>query len=119
MKTIKEILSLKPLDKKITIRGWVKTKRASKNVVFIAINDGSTIKNLQLVLESSKIDDNIENLNTGTSVKAEGKIVESQGGSQDIELSCDNIEILGLCPVDEYPLQPKRHSMEFLRSISQ
>ena len=114
-KRIKEILALQPSEDTIKAEGWVRTKRDSKNVSFIEINDGSCLKGLQAVLDRSSFSDElISKLTTGCSVSVTGKIVKSEGGNQDVELRAENVEIIGECPTD-YPLQKKRHTVEFLR----
>ena len=103
----------------ILISGWVRNKRQSKNVAFLSVNDGSTIKNLQVVIDLSKVEiDLIEKINTGTSLSIIGKIVKSQGRDQSFELNTHKIDILGIADPESYPLQPKKHSFEFLRDIS-
>jgi asparaginyl-tRNA synthetase len=108
------------IEKTLTVKGWIKSARTSKNISFIALNDGSCFNNLQIIIDS-KID-NYENitskLSTGASIKASGKIVESPGKGQSIEMQADKIEIIGECDPEEYPLQKKRHSFEFLRTIA-
>lgn len=100
------------------INGWVRTKRVAKNIVFISINDGSTIKNLQIVVEPAVINGEIlEKINTGASICVTGVLSNSLGEGQTLELVANKIEILGLADI-KYPLQPKQHSMEFLRSIA-
>ena len=112
---IKEILALTPSDEIIKAEGWVRTKRDSKNVSFVEISDGSCLKGLQVVLDRSKFSDNeLESVMTGASVVVTGKIVSSQGGSQSVELQAQSLEVIGICPQD-YPLQKKRHTVEFLR----
>ncbi len=120
MKYLK-IKDLLDQDKKIdliTIKGWIRTKRESKNVIFVALNDGSTIKNLQIIISPDLLSEEIlKNLTTGTSVEVTGNIEKSQGKGQSIELISNKINIIGQSSPEDYPLQPKRHSMEFLRSI--
>ena len=114
-KRIKEILALSPSDEIVRAEGWVRTKRDSKNVSFIEINDGSCLKGLQAVIDRSAIPEElIDSITTGASVIAEGTIVESEGGAQATELRCTKLELVGACPAD-YPLQKKRHTVEFLR----
>ncbi len=116
---IKGILSTPSYDKEITVMGWVRTKRASKNVAFIALNDGSTINNLQIVADVEVFGDElIRKITTGASLSVHGKIVESQGAGQACELIASSIEIFGEADPDKYPLQPKKHSLEFLREIA-
>ncbi len=106
-------------DEPIVVKGWVRTKRESKNAVFVALNDGSTIKNLQLVIEPASFDEEtIRRMTTGASLSVTGILVESQGAGQAIEMIPSGIEILGDADPETYPLQPKRHSMEFLREIA-
>ena len=114
-----EVLNNYNAGTELTVSGWVRTKRISKNIAFIALNDGSTIKNLQIVIE---IDEEKENLlskiHTGASVSVFGKLVQSEGSGQSVELQCVKLELLGEANPDEYPLQPKKHSLEFLRDIA-
>lgn len=106
-------------DAEITVMGWVRTKRGSKNVAFIALNDGSTINNLQLVVDLDKIaEDNLALMHAGASVWAKGQLVSSMGSGQNVELSVSEIGLFGPANPDEYPLQPKKHSLEFLREIA-
>ena len=119
-------------DEKVNVKGWVRTKRTSKNVAFITLNDGSTINNIQIVCElgvgsgesgegeiASTIDEKeLGRINTGTSLSVDGLLVESKGSGQKVELVAENIEVLGEANPEEFPLQPKRHSLEFLREIA-
>jgi asparaginyl-tRNA synthetase len=94
----------------------VRTKRGSKNVSFIAINDGSTINNIQAVTESESFDEElIKQISTGACLRIVGTLVESQGSGQKVEITAQEIEVLGEADADIYPLQPKKHSLEFLR----
>ena len=96
--------------------GWVRTKRSNKNIAFIALNDGSTIKNYQIVADTARIaEDTIKRITTGACIKATGMVVASQGSGQSAELQASEIEILGDADPDKYPIQPKKHSFEFLR----
>ena len=116
---IKELYSLQPLGEQITAMGWVRTKRESKNVVFIALNDGSTIRNLQVVADPAQTGEQLlKKITTGASLAVTGKLEESLGKGQSIELKAEKIEVLGEANPEEYPLQPKRHSLEFLREIA-
>jgi asparaginyl-tRNA synthetase len=101
-------------------RGWVRTKRGSKTVSFIALNDGSTITNLQVVLpaELEGIEEALEPVGTGASVSIVGELVESPGKGQRVELVAQELKVLGLADGETYPLQKKGHSFEFLRSIA-
>ncbi|MCQ2975300.1 MAG: asparagine--tRNA ligase [Bacteroidales bacterium] len=99
----------------VTVKGWVRTRRGSKAVNFIAINDGSTIKNIQVVVDVEKFDENIlKDITTGACISVEGVLTQSQGAEQSVEIQGTKIEILGPAGSD-YPLQKKGHSMEFLR----
>ena len=119
MNTIKQILNSKDYNKTINVNGWARTKRVSKNVGFIALNDGSTINNIQIVVDADNIDFSIlDNIHTGAALKITGKLIESQGKNQNIELHAEKIHIYGEANPDEYPLQPKKHSLEFLREIA-
>ena len=99
----------------INVKGWVRTHRSSKSVDFIAVNDGSTIKNIQIVVDPSKFDANIlKQITTGSCISATGELVQSQGAGQSVEIQCSNIEIHGLCGAD-FPMQKKGQSFEYMR----
>ncbi len=116
---IKFALDSSEFDKSIVVKGWIRTKRDNKNVTFIALNDGSTIKNLQIVADPQSISEDIlKRCTTGACIAVHGVLVESQGAGQTVEVNAQSIEILGDADPDEYPLQPKRHSLEFLREIA-
>ena len=116
MTTIKQILKSPNIDQELTISGWVRTRRGSKNVSFIALNDGSTIRNLQIVAESTVFnEDIIKKINTGACIRAKGLLKSSEGKEQSLEVLAKEITILGESDATEYPLQPKKHSLEFLR----
>ncbi|MCU0444368.1 MAG: asparagine--tRNA ligase [Microscillaceae bacterium] len=117
MKTnIKQILGFSEFDREITVKGWVRTRRGSSNVSFVALNDGSTIKNLQIVIENDNFDVNIiKAITTGACIAVEGTLVKSQGSGQTCEVLAKKIEILGESDADKYPIQPKAHTMEYLR----
>ena len=113
---IKEALTLDTEGKEMTIMGWIRTFR---NNQFLAINDGSTNNNLQVVLSLGQFDESVlKRLNTGASVKVTGKLIPSPGKGQSVELKAGNLEILGDSDSDKFPLQPKKHSLEFLREIA-
>ncbi len=116
---IKDILRLKADSQNITAEGWVRTKRDSKSICFLEITDGSSLKNLQVIIDKEKfsLDKEIDRISTGASVVIRGILVPSPGKNQDVELQGHEIEILGEAPSD-YPLQKKRHSFEFLREIA-
>ena len=113
---VKEILKNgKPGDKSL-VKGWVRTKRASKNVTFININDGSAISSIQVVADTDKFGEQLlKTVNTGTALAVEGTLTESQGSGQSLELNAEKIEVLGLADPDKFPIQPKKHTLEFLR----
>jgi len=117
---IKHILSLAGDNREVLIEGWIRTKRDSKEVSFIAVNDGSTMENIQIVIDRSF--PGFEELNprliNGASVSVKGKLVPSQGKEQNVEVIPLEITVTGDSPGEEYPLQKKRHSFEFLREIA-
>lgn len=116
---ISVLLVTTELNRKVTVKGWVRTKRASKNVAFIALNDGSTIKNLQIVADTGNFGEALlDQIHTGACLSVEGEVVASKGKGQSVELVAETIEVLGKANPDEYPLQPKKHSLEFLRDIA-
>jgi asparaginyl-tRNA synthetase len=113
---IKALLQLTEYGKEVVVNGWVRTKRSSKNVAFIAINDGSTIKNIQVVVEMNpEFEKILANVHTGAGLSVTGELAESMGSGQQVEVHAKKIEVLGVADPDEYPLQPKKHSLEFLR----
>ncbi len=106
------------IDTTINIKGWVRTKRGNKNVAFLAINDGSIIHNLQVVVDLPKFDEALlKRITTGACVSVDGKLVKSQGSGQAVEIQAEKIELYGEADPETYPLQKKGHSMEFLREI--
>ncbi|MBD8490426.1 asparagine--tRNA ligase [Echinicola sp. CAU 1574] len=116
---IKLLLESDKIGEQATIMGWVRTKRSNKSVSFIAVNDGSIINNYQVVADPNVInEDTLRRINTGACIKVTGKVVASQGSGQDSELVAESIEVLGEADAEKYPLQPKKHSMEFLRDIA-
>ncbi|GIR13178.1 MAG: asparagine--tRNA ligase [Cryomorphaceae bacterium] len=112
---VKEALSTSVANGLVNLKGWVRTKRGSKNVSFIALNDGSTLSNIQIVAEQNISEDILKLINTGSSISVIGKLVQSKGSGQAIELLAESIDLIGVADPDEYPLQPKKHSLEFLR----
>ena len=102
----------------VNVRGWVRTHRSSKAVDFIAVNDGSTIKNVQVVVDPSKFDEAmLKQITTGACINVNGELVESQGAGQTVELQCRELEIYGLCASD-YPMQKKGQSFEYMRQYA-
>ena len=116
---IRQILCSKPDGKLIEVEGWVRTKRDSKNVCFLEVNDGSCVKGLQVVADKACFNNDglLSSVTTGAAVRCRGLLVESQGQAQAVELNLKELELVGLCPSD-YPLQKKRHTIEFLREIA-
>ncbi len=116
---IKNLLESSEYGHEVLARGWVRTKREIKNVIFVALNDGSTINNLQIVLEVGKFpEDQVKKITTGACISARGLLQESQGKGQTVELIAKEIEVSGAADPEAYPLQPKKHSLEFLREIA-
>ncbi len=113
---IKELLQSGETGKQVVVMGWVRTFR---NNQFIALNDGSTNQNIQMVAALGLLgDDTLKRITTGASLKVTGEVVESVGKGQQVEIKADTIEILGDSDAEKYPLQPKKHSLEFLREIA-
>ncbi|MDO4703752.1 asparagine--tRNA ligase [Tannerella sp.] len=103
----------------VDVCGWVRTRRGSKQVTFIALNDGTTIHNLQVVADIEKLgEENLKQVTTGSCIRVSGKLVPSQGQGQQVEVQADRIELLGAADPNAYPLQKKGHSLEFLREIA-
>ena len=104
------------IGQKVCVKGWVRTRRGNKNVQFVALNDGSTIKNIQIVIDLSKFDEEtMKPITTGSSLHVEGMLVASQGKGQTSEIQAETIEIYGTADTESYPLQKKGHTLEFLR----
>lgn len=101
---------------KVTVCGWVRTSRDSKNMAFIELNDGTSLKHLQIVIDKAVLTDIAEFMKLGTSLKVEGELVKSAVAEDSVEINAEKIEMLGECP-PEYPLQKKRHTLEYLRTI--
>ncbi|HPS45068.1 MAG TPA: asparagine--tRNA ligase, partial [Treponemataceae bacterium] len=125
MKTtlIKDILVSKPDGREVTIYGWVRTKRETKNLVFIQINDGSCFASIQVTFDrdkgvSAETEAEFKRITTGASVAAKGTLIPSPASGQAVEVQASSIVVLGEAPVDTFPLQKKNHSMEFLREIA-
>ena len=109
-----------PLGSDVTVKGWVRTVRNQKTFTFVEVNDGSTLSNLQVVANPnlSQYDKLINSLSTGVSVSINGKVAESPAKPGEFELQASGIEIIGICDPETYPMQKKRHSFEFLRTIA-
>lgn len=113
---IKELLSETPYNTQVVVKGWVKTFR---NNQFIAINDGSTINNIQAVVDFQNTNESLlKRITTGAALAVKGKLVESTGKGQKVEVVVEELEILGDSDAEKFPLQPKKHSLEFLREIA-
>lgn len=113
---IKELLNSTAYDSEVVVKGWVRTKRGSKNVAFIALNDGSTINNVQVVIEVEKFGEELlKQINTGAALAITGILVQSQGNGQNVEITATTVKVLGEADPDQFPIQPKKHSLEFLR----
>ncbi|SHN29147.1 asparaginyl-tRNA synthetase [Cyclobacterium lianum] len=113
---IKSLLENASAGEKATLMGWVRTKRSNKHVTFIALNDGSCIQNYQVVADPARISEEIlKKANTGASIKVHGSIVDSQGAGQQTEILAEKITLLGEADPEKFPIQPKKHSLEFLR----
>lgn len=111
-----DLLKSDDFGKVVNVKGWVRTRRGSKNVSFITLNDGSTINSLQVVVDHSLIkEEDVQYAHSGASLSITGEIIKSPGSGQHVEVNARQIEILGKADPDEYPLQPKKHSLEFLR----
>ncbi|WP_445383168.1 asparagine--tRNA ligase [Robiginitalea sp. IMCC43444] len=111
--SIKSLLEEATLHQELTVSGWVRTFRSNR---FIALNDGSTLQNLQCVVDFEKMDPEVlRKINTGAALRVVGEVVPSQGRGQKIELQVSSLQVLGEANPEQYPIQPKKHSMEFLR----
>ena len=116
---IVDIFNTSLVGQQVCVKGWVRTRRGNKNVQFVALNDGSTIKNIQIVVDLAKFsEEELKPITTGSSLCVEGLLVESQGKGQTCEIQAEKIEIYGTADPDSYPLQKKGHTMEFLRDIA-
>ncbi len=114
-----ELLASKDLNREVTVKGWVRTRRGNKNVNFIAVNDGSIIHNIQVVVEVANFDEELLKLiTTGSCVGVKGTLVQSQGQGQATEIQATEIEVLGTADAETFPLQKKGHTLEFLREIA-
>ena len=115
---IVDLLKRTDIGAMVNVKGWVRTRRGSKQVNFIALNDGSTINNLQVVVDLANFDEEmLKQITTGACISVNGEMVESVGSGQKVEVQAREIEVLGTCD-NTYPLQKKGHSMEFLREIA-
>lgn len=118
-KRVKDLLANHVTGEQVLVKGWVRTKREIKNVAFVALNDGSTINNIQVVVDISLFPaELLRDITTGASLGVTGTIEELQGKGQSIEILASAIVLYGKCDPESYPLQKKGHSMEFLREIA-
>ena len=116
---IAELLKSTAYNSEVVVKGWVRTKRGNKNVAFIALNDGSCVANIQIVVDLQKIaEESLKSVTTGACVAVKGTLVESLGAGQGVEVQAESIEVYGTADPDTYPLQKKGHSLEFLRDIA-
>lgn len=118
-KKVAEALQMTSYGENIIVKGWVRTRRGNKNVSFIALNDGSTINNIQIVVDNANFDENeLKKITTGACIGVNGTLVQSMGKGQSVEIQATSIEVYGEADPETYPLQKKGHSMEFLRDIA-
>lgn len=116
---ISEALRLTNFGEEVNVKGWVRTRRGNKNVGFVALNDGSTINNIQIVIDMANFDEELlRPVTTGACINVNGELVESQGKGQSVEIRAMEIEVYGSADPATYPLQKKGHSLEFLREIA-
>jgi asparaginyl-tRNA synthetase len=116
---IKELLHSRDFGAEVLVKGWVRTKRGNKNIAFVALNDGSVIHNIQAVFDLTKFDEELmKKVTTGSCIAVTGKLVESVGKEQNVEIYAEQIELYGTADPDSYPLQKKGHTLEFLREIA-
>ena len=115
---VKDLLKCEA-GRKVTVKGWVRTKRGNKNVAFIALNDGSTINNIQIVVDKTAFEESLlAKITTGAAIRVSGDLVESVGSGQSVEIQASEIEIYGECDPMRYPLQKKDTSFEYLRTVA-
>ncbi len=111
--SVKQLLTQQPLSQPVTVKGWVRTFRSNR---FIALNDGSTIDNIQCVVDFEKLDESLlRKISTGAALEISGTLVESQGRGQSVEIQAEELVVHGTADPETYPIQPKKHSLEFLR----
>src|SRR4030042_4172032 len=117
--TIKDILGSKKFNRKVNVKGWVRTKRGNNTVAFVALNDCSVIHHIQIVIEVKKFDEKLlKSITTGSCINVTGKLVQSLGKGQSMEIQAEHIELYGSADPDIYPLQKKGHTLEYLREIA-
>ena len=114
-----DLLKSKDFGIEVLVKGWVRTKRGNKNINFIAINDGSVIHQIQVVVEVANFpEEDLKLITTGSCIAVKGILVESMGQGQSVEIQAKHIEVYGTADPETYPLQKKGHSLEFLREIA-
>jgi asparaginyl-tRNA synthetase len=117
--SIREILGSAKFDREVNVKGWVRTKRGNNTIAFVAVNDGSIIHHLQVVIDVQKFSENLlKSITTGSCIDVTGKLVKSLGKGQTMEIQAEKIKLYGSADPDTYPLQKKGHSLEFLREIA-
>ena len=115
---VKDLLKATP-GQEVLAKGWVRTKRGNKQIKFIALNDGSTVNNIQVVVDMANFDEAIiARITTGASISVTGNLIESVGSGQAVEIQANEIEVLGECDPVRYPLQKKNTSLEYLRTVA-
>ncbi len=118
-KTVKELLQSVDYGMNVEIKGWVRTKRGNKQVNFIALNDGSTIHNIQVVVDMEHFPEEVvKKVTTGAAIHVKGVLIESVGSGQKYEIQAKEVIVLGEADPEKYPIQPKKHSLEFLREVA-
>jgi asparaginyl-tRNA synthetase len=116
---IKQLINEARVGERVEVKGWVRTKRESKNAIFIALNDGSTIHTIQAVAGPGQLpEETLRLITTGSCLRVTGQLVESMGAGQSVEVKIEEVQVYGTADPDVYPLQPKKHSLEFLREIA-
>ena len=116
---VKDLLVSETFEKEVLIKGWVRTKRGSRKIGFVALNDGSTIHNIQIIVDYPEFDEEIiKQITTGACLSVKGTLVKSEGHGQNVEIYAEQIEVYGTADPDSYPLQKKGHTLEYLREIA-
>ncbi|RMG59384.1 MAG: asparagine--tRNA ligase, partial [Bacteroidetes bacterium] len=117
MESIKELLNTDRLDREVEVKGWVRTKRGNAYVNFVTVNDGSTVRSIQCVfdLQNGFSEEQLRAVTTGACVAIAGILTASEGKGQRVEVKASHLQVLGEADPETYPIQPKKHSLEFLR----
>ena len=117
--SVKDLLQSGDCKNEVEIKGWVRTKRGNKQVNFVALNDGSTINNIQIVCDMNNFSEEVmKKVTTGAAICVKGELVESTGSGQNFEIHAKELTVLGEADPEKYPIQPKKHSLEFLREVA-